>query len=431
MSPKIPIKTQTHLEWSEIRQHLSDGCQSEEGVKRARALSFAETYDELSARHQRTTEARTLIDEGHHLSIGALPDVRHDLSRAQRSAQLEPEAIVAIGRLLETSRRVTETLSSVDIAPTLNAFTASLYVNANLEDECIASFDEDLQLVNGASPTLRKLRQQTEDLHANLRTTLNRFLTDEDILPMLQEDYFTLRDERYVLPLKARHKNHIDGIVHGWSQTGATVYVEPARVIEANNRLMLAQAETDAEVSRILREMSASIGAMAKALVETFNVLTTLDVIWAMGSFSKRLDAAPPHLNASGSLEFIDFRHPLLILSSQDVIPNTIRLDENQPALVITGPNTGGKTVALKSVGLLLLMGHAGLHIPATVSSFMPFVPGIFSDIGDEQSLASQHSTFSGHIDNLKFIINEVSPGCLVLLDELVVGTDPKQVWSL
>ena len=345
----------------------------------------------------------------------------------RRGAQIDPETLVAVGRLLETSRRVLDSLSTAQEVPNLVSLCSSLHHDLNLEHELLDAFYENLQLMNHASPQLRTLRQQAEECRTGLKRTLNRFLNDEDVVPMLQEDYFTLRDERFVLPVKARHKNHIEGIVHGWSKTGSTVYVEPTRVIEANNRLMLAQAETEAEVNRVLDRFSRKVGAIAEPLLNSFDRLVELDLVLAMGRLSHKLDAVEPVLSTDGHLQLKTFRHPLLTLDGQSVIPNSLALNRTQPALVITGPNTGGKTVALKSAGLLVLMGHAGLHIPAAPGSIIPIVPGVFSDIGDEQSLESRHSTFSGHIHNLNEIMAQIEPGALVLLDELVVGTDPGQ----
>ena len=427
MTPFISKKTQQHLQWYSILETLADFCQSEEGHKKAQKLDFAPTISDLTTRLAHTSEARRLLDEGNTLTFGGLYDVRSALTRASRASRLDPEDLIAIGRLLETARRTTEVLNAIPSAAALQSLAAPLFYDAELEHMLIDLFDENMELLSSASPSLRQLRGSTDALHEQLRNTLNRYLSDEDVLPMLQEDYFTLRDERYVLPLKSRHKNHIDGIVHGWSQTGSTVYVEPRRVIEANNRLMLAQAEVDAEVNRLLRDMTARVGRVAERIEESFHILVHLDLVWAMGRFSKRLNATVPMMSLDGSLNLKSFKHPLLVLSDQTVVPNSISLNRKQPSLVITGPNTGGKTVALKSVGLLTLMAHAGLHIPSQSGSTLPFVPGVFSDIGDEQSLESQHSTFSGHIANLKYIINRAAPGSVVLLDELVVGTDPGQ----
>ena len=425
--PFISPKTQHHLEWRLILNTLADLCQSEHGQAKARDLGFCQNQSAVHKRLALTSESRALLDLGTVISFHGVLDVRPALTRASRSARLDAEELVAIGRLLESARKTSENIEVLDNAPALTALAAPLYFDVELEHALVDLFDENLELVSNASPALRQLRQAAQDLHGQLRNTLNRYLSDEDILPMLQEDYFTLRDERYVLPLKSRHKNHVDGIVHGWSQTGSTVYVEPRRVIEANNKLMLAQAEVDAEINRILKALTARIGAAAKDIHRSFELLTELDVVWAMGRLSQRLDGIAPVIDESGVLKLEEFRHPALVLSDQSVVANSLELSKEKSVLVITGPNTGGKTVALKSVGLLLLMAHAGLHIPAKEASRIPFVPGVYSDIGDEQSLESQHSTFSGHIANLKTIISHASPGAVVLLDELVVGTDPGQ----
>ncbi|MCA9546381.1 MAG: Smr/MutS family protein, partial [Myxococcales bacterium] len=241
--------------------------------------------------------------------------------------------------------------------------------------------------------------------------------------------YYTIREDRYVLPIKSGHKRHVPGIVHGWSASGATVYIEPQPVVEANNRLLMAQADVDKEIRRVLKRLSGLVGEHAPAIRASQKALAVIDLAFAGGHLSLELEASPPVLVDAGEpFHLRAARHPLLVLGGEvKVIPNDILLGAEQKVLVVTGPNTGGKTVALKTVGLCALLTLAGLHVPAADGSRVPVYPGVFSDIGDEQSLDESTSTFSGHIANLKAILKDLRPKALVLLDELVVGTDPLQ----
>ncbi|MCA9542356.1 MAG: endonuclease MutS2, partial [Myxococcales bacterium] len=260
-----------------------------------------------------------------------------------------------------------------------------------------------------------------------LKEKVHGLLSDPGIADMLQDEYYTIREDRYVLPIRSGHKNHLDGIVHGWSGSGATVYIEPQPVVEANNRLLMAQADVDREIRRILTRLSKQVGERADEIRAAQDGLVALDLAWSAGILSRELDAVEPVLTDDARLELKRARHPLLLLGGVKVVPNNLTLGAPQTVLVVTGPNTGGKTVALKTAGLCTLMALAGLHIPAAEGSVVSRVPGVFTDIGDEQSLDESRSTFSGHIANIVEILDAMHRGSLVLLDEIAVGTDPIQ----
>lgn len=428
MRPRVSQKTLAHLEWSRIRDRLAHHCRSPVGARLAAALDFAESDDALDARLRRTSEARQLIDQGRTAPLGGILDVKRPVGLAARGSVLEPEDLVAIGRVVETAARCRRYFADVAAtAPTLAAIAADLLDAPALGRELLDTFDEHGEVADSASGELGFLRTRVAGLHEQLKQRVHGLLSDPAYEGMLQDEYYTIREDRYVLPVRSGHKNHIDGIVHGWSGSGATVYIEPQAVVEANNSLMMAQADVDREIRRILGKLSRRVGEHARALTEAQDALALLDLAWAAGLLSAELEASAPTLVDEPHLLLKAARHPLLLLGGVKVVPNDLRLGGGQQVLVVTGPNTGGKTVALKTAGLSVLMALAGLHVPAAEGSIVPRVPGVHSDIGDEQSLDESRSTFSGHMANIIDIFRDLEPQSLVLLDELAVGTDPIQ----
>ncbi len=426
MRPTVPEKTRRHLEWGRVLERLAEHCRGPVAAHAARTLPFAEDGDELRDRLARVNEARALLDGRRYAPLGNPPDIDRPASLAARGGLLDPEDLVAIGAHLESAWRTRGFLAEVEHqAPTLAAVGEALVDLPDLARELLETFDERGDVVDSASGELGLLRTRVGHLH---KQSIHGLLGGPEYADLLQDDYYTIREDRYVLPIKSGHKRHVPGIVHGWSASGATVYIEPQPVVEANNRLLMAQADVDREIRRVLLRLSKRVGQHAAAIRESQAALTLLDLSFAAGHLSVELKCTAPELAEPGdAFALRQARHPLLLLSEVAVIPNDILLDPGQRVLVVTGPNTGGKTVALKTVGLCALMTLAGLHIPAAERSRMPIYPGVFTDIGDEQSLDESTSTFSGHIANLKAILNDLRPNALVLLDELVVGTDPLQ----
>jgi len=397
-------------------------------VGRALTLDFAPDDAALDLRLDRVSEARMLLDAGYTAVLCGAPDIGPAVTRASRGGVLDAESLAFIGHVVEAAGRCRAYfLDIADQVPCLAAIAEELAALPDLGHALLDAFDERGDVADSASGELGHLRTRVVTLHEQLKTKVHDLLSDSAYQDMLQEDYYTIREERYVLPVRSGHKNHVEGIVHGWSGSGATVYIEPQPVVEANNRLLLAQADIDREIRRILTQLSQRVGAHAEAIVTSQKALTALDLAWAGGRLSKELDATRPVLVHDSRYHLIDARHPLLVLAQVTPIGNTIQFGDPHRVLVLTGPNTGGKTVALKTVGLCTLMAMAGLHIPAGPGSILPRVPGAFCDIGDEQSLDAHQSTFSAHIATLKAILSKIEPGALVLLDELVVGTDPVQ----
>ncbi len=420
-------KTRQHLEWDRVLARLADHCRGPVAADLAEGLEPC-TGAALSDRLDRVSEARALLDAKHSLPLSSAPNLDRALAMAARGAVLEGEELALIGNLVEASARTRRYLEGLEEqAPALWSVAAGLAALPDLGRALQDSFDEHGGVVDSASGELGHLRTRVTGLHESLKQKVHGLLSKPELDGLLQDQYYTIREDRYVLPIRSGHKRHVDGIVHGWSATGATVYIEPTEVMEANNRLLMAQAEVEREVRRILSELSRRVGGHAPELRASQTALATLDLAWAGGLLSAELKANRPQLAEDGPLQLKQARHPLLLLQGVKVIPNDIVLEPQHRVLVLTGPNTGGKTVALKTVGLCALMAHSGLHIPAKPGSAMPLLPGLFTDIGDEQSLERSRSTFSGHIANLLSILEGLNPGSMVLLDELVVGTDPVQ----
>ncbi len=428
MAPTIPSKTLVHLEWSKVLERLSTYCRGPVAHAAALALDFPADGETLRRRLARTDEARRLLDAGRTVPLGEVPDVRAVARLAARGGVLEPDALGAIGVALETAARCARALEELrSAAPELARIGDQLPNRLDVARQLLSSIDERGQVADSASGDLGHLRLRVAQLHEQLKHRITGLVSDPQYTGMLQDEYYTLREDRYVLPIRSGHKNHVPGIVHGWSQTGHTVYIEPQAIVEANNALRFAQADVEREVTRILTRLSALVGEVATDIGSAVEHLATLDLSLACGALSKALEGTAPTVDEGGELRLNRARHALLVLDGVRVVPNDLVLGGGQRALVITGPNTGGKTVALKTAGLCTLLALAGLHVPCEAGSRVPRVPGVFTDIGDEQSLQAHLSTFSGHIVNVKGMLEVLLPGALVLLDELVVGTDPVQ----
>ncbi|MSP74331.1 MAG: hypothetical protein EXR76_19545 [Myxococcales bacterium] len=435
MHTEVPEKTRGHLEWSRVCDRLAHHTRGPVAYAAALKWALAEDEETLNLRRARVDEARRWLDLGRSVPLGEVQDVRADAGLAARGGVLEGESLAAIGVVLETSarcRRVLDDLgqraaSEVAEPSALVELGRGLPLRLDLARELVSAFNERGELNDSASGDLGHLRLRVTQLHGQLKHRIDALVSDPVVGEMLQDEYYTIREDRYVLPVRSGHKNHLPGIVHGWSKTGQTVYIEPQAVVEANNALRFAQADVEREITRILTRLSARVGEAAADIQDAVERLAQLDLALAAGQLSGEMAASSADLSTNGVLLLRSARHPLLVLEGIEVISNDLELGGAQRALVITGPNTGGKTVALKTVGLCVLMALSGLHVPCGPGSIVPIVPGIYSDIGDDQSLSEHLSTFSGHVKNLISILGSIGHGALVLLDEIVIGTDPTQ----
>lgn len=413
------------LEYDAIRQKLAAHCTTPLGAERARQMTPLADVEVIRLRLQQTSEARRLIDLAEPMSLRGAQDVRSAVSLARAGGTLPPEPLLSIADTLETARRLRQfLLAREDRCPALCVLARQLEPLPDVSGEIRRCLREDATVADSASAELARIRQRLRHLHTRITERLQATLNSSRIRPMLQEPVITMRGDRYCLPVKAEYRAQFGGIVHDVSASGATLFVEPQEVVDLGNQIREAQIAEQNEIERILAELSALAGKHADAILLTCDALGELDLIDARARLSVEWDAIEPELNTQGKIYLRRARHPLL---KPPVVPIDVELGNRFRILLITGPNTGGKTVTLKTVGLLTLMMRSGLHVPADAGTEMAVFQKVFADIGDEQSIEQSLSTFSGHITNIAGMLPQCDEHTLVLLDELGAGTDPAE----
>ncbi|HHU82491.1 MAG TPA: endonuclease MutS2 [Firmicutes bacterium] len=414
------------LEFDKIRKLLAGFTASEPGEELALSLWPSTVPEEVARAQKETTEARELWQTSR-IPLDGIFDIRAAAEGARRGKVLSPEELLATGSTLRAARLLRGVLAdeAKEKAPVLSALAAGLTAFPQLEKALDRAIGPDGEVRDEASPTLRSLRRQARTLQNNIRERLDALTRSGEAQKYLQETLVTIRNGRYVLPVKQEFRQFFPGIVHDQSASGATLFIEPMAVVELNNKLRRVEAETKEEIERILAELSQRVGEAAAGILANQEILARLDLAFAKGRYSLSIRGTEPVLNTKGFIRLLRARHPLL---EGEVVPIDLELGGDFHVLVITGPNTGGKTVSLKTTGLLALMTQAGLHIPARSGSEMPVFTGIYSDIGDEQSIEQNLSTFSSHMSNIVPIMEAAQDqNNLVLLDELGAGTDPAE----
>jgi DNA mismatch repair protein MutS2 len=428
-------KSLESLELPKILSKLADLAAFSASKELAHQLAPTVQLSDAQRMQAETCEARLLLSLIPTLTIGGARDVRVPTETTTRGGILEPDVILDIKSTLLAGKRLRRTLEKERSRyPVLSRLAEGIETCQELVDVIDATFDSRGEIVDGASPELSKIRRDLRVARERLTKKLQAVISNPDIVHMLQEPIITQREGRFVVPLRAEFKSKFRSVVHDQSSSGATLFVEPLQVVEQNNQVReLGLAERD-EIRRILRELCALIGEHASEIIQTVEALARLDLALAKARYADQLDASEPVLGAfrdgegsfpGSTLKLLAARHPLL--DAATVVPIDVILDDETFALVITGPNTGGKTVALKTVGLLILMSQCGLHIPATSGSELSIFESVFADIGDEQSIEQSLSTFSAHISNIITILEKADSHSLVLLDELGAGTDPQE----
>ncbi|MCS6950440.1 MAG: endonuclease MutS2 [Armatimonadota bacterium] len=413
------------LEYDAIRQRLAAHCATPMGAERVRQLTPSSDLETIRLRLQQTSEARRLIDLAEEMSFRGAQDVRSAVSLARAGGILPPEPLLSIADTLEAARRLrTFLLGREEKCPALCVLARQLEPLPDVVNEIRRCLREDATVADDATPELMRLRQRLRQLHSRITERLQAILHSSRVRNLLQEPVITLRGDRYCLPVKAEYRAQFGGIVHDVSASGATLFMEPQEVVDLGNQIRETQLAEQREVERVLAQLSALVGRHADALLLTCDALGELDFIHARALLSAEWDAVEPALNTAGRVRLRQARHPLL---QPPVVPIDVQLGERFRILLITGPNTGGKTVTLKTVGLLTLMMQSGLHVPADTGTEMAVFEKVFADIGDEQSIEQSLSTFSGHITNIAAMLPHCDERTLVLLDELGAGTDPAE----
>lgn len=368
-----------------------------------------------------TDEARVFLSGRPDVGVAGARDIGPSVARADRGGRLEPLDLVAIADTLVAAGRLADALRDVDL-PRLHELSRLIVPLPGLRDRLMMSIDPTGEILDAASPALGGLRRAVRLAYERLRSRLDQLVHGE-LGGALQEPLITLRNGRYVVPVRADARSRVRGIVHDQSGSGQTLFVEPLIAVELGNAWREAQLKVQVEEERILDELSGHVAAQAAELRDTLDVLARFDLWAARARLAEEMDAVRAE-TSEDAIVLLSARHPGL---SGRVVPIDIRLGEGYRALVITGPNTGGKTVALRTTGLLCLMHQSGLHVPAATGSRLPVLRDVFADIGDEQSIAQSLSTFSGHLRSIVRIVEAAGLGCLVLLDELGAGTDPTE----
>lgn len=414
------------LEFGKIRDQLAQYCVSDMGRELCDALTPAGQMDDVLRWQQETEEARTVLTYLGGTPMISFSDVRAPLHLAEIGSALSPRALLDIAACLRASRAARDALvGERDNTPMITANASRLSTFKPIEQAITDAILSEDEIADRASTELFTIRRKMRACNERVRERLNGMIHNASFQKYLQEAIITMRADRYVLPVKQEYRGMVPGIVHDQSSTGATIFVEPMAVVEIGNELKQLISAEKAEIERILRALSAQIAPEAGAIADNLAILAQLDFAFAKAALAREMHACPPKMNGEGRINIIRGRHPLI--DPEKVVPLDIRLGETFTTLIITGPNTGGKTVTLKTTGLFTLMAQAGLQVPAEYGTELAVFDDVFADIGDEQSIEQSLSTFSGHMKNIVSILENVTPDSLVLFDELGAGTDPTE----
>lgn len=423
-------KNERILEINRVKEMLKGYTASSLGKKAVDEMEIYHDIEVLKMKQEEVTEAANIIIKRSSPPLFGINEIVPHLKHTLLGGSLYPGALIKIGDTLRVSGRLKKFLSNDDSDrqssyPVIENLIAALYTNRTLEQEIANAIVSEDEISDSASTRLRQIRQQVKNKKAEIKNRLEKIVTSQDTAKHLQDTVVTMRGDRYVVPVKSESKGKLQGIVHDMSASGQTVYIEPMAVVNLNNELRTLYIEEDTEIKRILEELSAKVAEVAEELMGNEEILKELDFIFAKGQMSIEMDGQAPLLNEEGYINLKQARHPLI--DREKVVPIDVYLGDTFTSLIITGPNTGGKTVTLKTVGLLTLMAQMGLHIPALSGSSIAIFDKVFVDIGDEQSIEQSLSTFSSHMVNIVKIVKEATPKSLVLFDELGAGTDPTE----
>ncbi|HPE15548.1 MAG TPA: endonuclease MutS2 [Oscillospiraceae bacterium] len=418
------IKSTATLELPAVLSLLAGEAVSEEA--KARSLALRPSVEEAEVRflQSQTSAARAMMDKKGEPSFREVRPVATALARAEMGGMLNTKELLDIAGVLRAARAAVSYGSGDREEKTpLDALFSSLRANKFLEEKITNAIVGEDEIADAASSDLASIRRHIRATGAKVRDILNKIISSPTYAKYLQENIITMRSDRYVVPVRAEHKGDVPGLVHDVSSSGATVFVEPMGVVQANNELRELAAKEKREIERILMELSADAAGFRDDILDDYGLLVALDCVFARAKLSYRMYAMPPEIVSAGGLVLRRARHPLL--ERGKAVPINVRLGGEFDTLVITGPNTGGKTVTLKTIGLLSLMAQCGLHLPTDDGSRMPVFTRVLADVGDEQSIEQSLSTFSSHMTNIVRILGEADERSLVLFDELGAGTDP------
>lgn len=419
-------KTYQVLELNKIKEKLAGEASSAMAKAAIGRMEPSLNLHRIREWQAETSEAVSVIVHKGALTLGNYFDICSHVSLAEKGGVLTMEQLLQVLYNLQAARHACAFLKGdLPDVPRINAISELLSIHKDLEQEIDRSILSEDEMADDASPELKRLRRSIALKNEGIRNKMSSILTSYDNKGFLQDAVITLRQGRYVVPIKQEHRQKFTGIIHDQSSSGATLFIEPQIIVNMNNDLRELESAEKREIQRILASLSLAVAGVADGLRNNQELLTALDIIFARGKLSCSMKGEEPTVNEGCYLRLKEARHPLI--DQNLVVPITLSIGSDYHTLVITGPNTGGKTVTLKTVGLLLLMAQSGLHIPAEAGSEIPVMRQVFADIGDEQSIEQSLSTFSSHMANIVNIIKEADSDTLILLDELGAGTDPTE----
>lgn len=412
------------LELDKVLEMLASHTSCDDARQLALELKPETLLDSAQALMNQTRDAHMLLARFGGPSFGGLRNVNNALFRANAGSTLSLRELLDIAGVLRVIRTITQWRSTNDgVATVLDIYFSALVPNKFLEDTITTSIISEEEIADGASPLLSDIRRKIKVQESKVRDQLGKFTHNSNYSKYLQDNIITMRNGRYVVPVKNEYRGEIPGLVHDTSSSGATIFIEPMPIVEANNQIKLLKNQEEDEIDRILAEISATVGNFAQAIKSSYECAVELNLIFAKAQLAYSMKASVPEINDEGIIELRRARHPLIDKSK--VVPVDIQLGKDFDTIVITGPNTGGKTVSIKTIGIMALMAMCGLMLPVDDRSKISVFDSVLADIGDEQSIEQSLSTFSSHMTNIIKIIEQADEKSLVLIDELGAGTDP------
>jgi len=422
------------LEFNKLLGIIADFAKSDASKGSVLSISPLNNIEDINKRFRLIDEIRLMSQKGKPLSISPFPDIEPFLHKVRpEGAVLDPVELSGMMAFLSTANSVLSQIRDNTDISFLNSLTEEMTGHPEILSVLKRSIDSEGNILDSASVALKELRVRIKGLENRIRKKLEDITRDERVAAFLQDDFITQRSGRWVIPVRMDSKGQVQGVVHDVSRSGETAFIEPLSIISLSNELENLIAEQKAEEIRILRSISSQIRAVVSEIDAEYRTVIYIDVLNSIALFADRLGMETPQINEQNAVNIVNARHPLLMLAfqkkdmPQQVIPLDVKLGGNNAVMVITGPNAGGKTITIKTIGLLILMALSGMPIPADSSSSLPFVHNLLVDIGDQQSIESNLSTFSAHISNISRILKNADSGTIALIDELGTGTDPDE----
>jgi len=416
------------LEYDKILEQLEGYAASSLAIESIRALRPHNDIDEVKAAQSATREGVTVLRLKGSVPLGGIHDVRPLAKRAKIGGMLSAKDLLDLANTISGGRKLKNFLLDLceeESLPILKNLAEQIEGLKPLESQIVSCISDIGEVLDGATDALRKIRQEIRNLESGIKQKLEQMIRSSSYQKMIQESVVTIRNDRYVIPVKQEYRSAFGGLVHDQSASGATLFIEPQAVVQLNNQLREAKLKEEREIEKILRQLSGEVALAADVILLNVEILKELDFIFAKAKYAYAIRATEPILNDERRILLKKGRHPLIPF--EEVVPIDVELGGNYTMLMITGPNTGGKTVTLKTIGLITLMAQSGLHIPCNEESEIAVFDEVFADIGDEQSIEQSLSTFSSHMTNIISILHQMNHNSLILLDELGAGTDPTE----